>query len=720
MRRLGWFFAVVGVLSAGSALMSCANGTTGGPYMPGNMDSGVVDLGAGEDLGLSCTSDLDCPNDGLACNGANHCFQHHCMLEPTSCDDMIVCTHDSCDDTHGGCQHIPDNTMCPTNSVCLIGIGCGRPGQCEFDMDCVGMGNYCAGPEVCNQITHMCESTGIPACDDMNSCTADSCPSGANACVNTNYDFNNDVLHCGTGSNNCVACPTPPPEGFATAACATGTCGFTCMTGHYDVDGNAANFCESTCLPSTMPDYPDDGFVDANCDGIDGDASQAVFVSTHGNARNDGLTPAHPVNSVARALLVANALSRTQILVANGSYGGISSTQELLSGVGIYGGYSDDFLTRADTHATVEADGIVAFDANNLSAATVIDRINITANPSSSMSTATIAITVQNSGPNLTIRNSVITAGVGTAGANGLTGGGGGNGASGGPGSGNSGGGGGAPGGGNGASGLTQNPGPQGGMGAPNGASYGGNPGNGSGTSGLGCGDGDPQPGGMGSSGGMGRAGTEGTGGDGTGAVSATSWTPHAGAAGSPGGTGGGGGGGGAGGGEDCLDPILGAVCISCGTGMGGGGGGGGGYGGNGGSGGQGGGASIAILITNSNVQIENVSFHTMGGGDGGNGGAGGGGGSGGPGGNGAVTGSNTAGSGGGGGNGGGGGAGGCGGGGGGGPSVGIWGTSNAQVTVVGSIDYQIGAGGRGGNSCSSGNPGSTGLMLPRNNVTLN
>ena len=46
-----------------------------------------------------------------------------------------------------------------------------------------------------------------------------------------------------------------------------------------DLDGNPANGCEYACT-ATGPDLPDDSFIDSNCDGIDGDASKAIFVSS--------------------------------------------------------------------------------------------------------------------------------------------------------------------------------------------------------------------------------------------------------------------------------------------------------------------------------------------------------------------------------------------------------------------------------------------------------
>src|SRR6188768_1986555 len=42
------------------------------------------------------------------------------------------------------------------------------------------------------------------------------------------------------------------------------------------------------CVPTGTSDAPDDDFLDSNCDGIDGDASHAIFVSPGGSDSADG------------------------------------------------------------------------------------------------------------------------------------------------------------------------------------------------------------------------------------------------------------------------------------------------------------------------------------------------------------------------------------------------------------------------------------------------
>lgn len=681
----------------------CASGDDGGPRDGGLRLDAQLDGGASE-----CTSDEDCPDDGIFCNGVLECSGGRCIAaDVPSCNDGIGCTRDECIATTDECQNTPSNSACPEDTVCYVGHGCAAAAPCEFDSDCGGDGVYCNGEEVC--VEGLCASpAGGRDCVDDNSCTIDECVESSGACGNTPYpDFLTNPLHCGTGANDCVPCPDGAAGSHQLATCDMGTCALVCEGGWTDRNGDPADGCEYLCTPTPGLDTPDDAFTDANCDGIDGDRTRAVFVSTRGADTNDGLTPGTPVASFQRAFEVHYlATSRNQILVANGSYA-TSSTLTVPNGIGIHGGYTDDFLTRADTRASITASSATALRAAGLRSPTVIDRININTTDRTGPSEATYAVVVDDSLDRLSLRFLTITAGRGGDGTSGTAGGRGADGTRGSNASGSSGGAGGNPGGG-GASGLggdgrtgrRRDSGQAGFVGSGGSCGVGGTAGSGSGTGGLGCADGDPGPGGGGGTGCTGTLGGNGSPGDGVGSLAGGVWSPSHGAPGDRGGVGGGGGGGGAGGGEDCT--VFGS-CTYCGTGRGGGGGGGGGQGGAGGGAGTGGGASIGLVLLSSTVIGHQLRIQTAGGGNGGRGAAGGGGGTGGGGGNGATSSSSTEGNGGPGGIGGPGGQGGCGGGGGGGPSVAVWGNgSSARIRESTPVSYAPGAGGSGGTSCGS------------------
>jgi hypothetical protein len=686
-------------------LASCAaNPSTGTDGGGGGMD-GSADAGSGE-----CVRDEDCPDDGIFCNGGLACSAGRCVADAVpTCNDGVGCTIDTCLAATDECQNTPVDGMCPSGTVCYTGRGCAAAQPCEFDSDCTGDGVFCNGVEVCVDTLCASPADGL-GCDDENSCTQDECVESMGDCVNTPFaDMLTNPMHCGTGANDCVTCPDGPAGGHQVGTCAAGACGLECETGWSDRDGDPANGCEYNCTLMPGVDSPDDAFTDGDCDGIDGDRTRAIFLSTAGADTNDGLTPGTPVASFTRAFEVYfSNLSRNQILVANGSYS-TSTMLSLPNGVGLYGGYSNDFLTRTDSRASLTASSRTAIRANGLRSPTVIDRINITTGDRTTASESTTAMIVNDSLDRLTLRFMTVTAGHGGAGTNGSPGSMGTIGGTGGNGSGPSGGGGAAPGGGGssgrggaGATGLTQAAGPAGAPGNGGSCGAGGPAGAGSGGAGLGCSDGDPADGHAPTSPGCtGIAGAGGAAGDGMGTLTGETWSPSNGAIGSQGGVGGGGGGGGAGGGEDCTAPIVG--CVYCGTGRGGGGGGGGGQGGSGGGGGTGGGASIGLLLISSTVVAHQLRIQTAGGGNGGSGAVGGPGGNGGPGGSGATRTSNTQGNGGAGGPGGGGGSGGCGGGGGGGPSVAVWGNgTSARVRESTPVSYAPGAGGGGGTSCGS------------------
>jgi hypothetical protein len=89
-----------------------------------------------------------------------------------------------------------------------------------------------------------------------------------------------------------------------------------------------------------LSDAPDGAFVDDNCDGIDGNLTAGVFVSTSGSDLG-GCSKNYPCQTLAHAQLVALRESRLQIYMAAGTYVGVL---ELASGVEIYGGYDGNWL----------------------------------------------------------------------------------------------------------------------------------------------------------------------------------------------------------------------------------------------------------------------------------------------------------------------------------------------------------------------------------------
>jgi hypothetical protein len=133
----------------------------------------------------------------------------------------------------------------------------------EGESPCVGGETLCAG--VCVDLGSDARNCGRcgNACSEEQVCADGACSSqcgeGRTDCGGSCVDTSSDVLHCGRCDN---ACPAPP---HATAACTAGTCGFDCLPGWSDINGEAADGCEEPC-EVTSPEEVCNG-LDDNCDG---------------------------------------------------------------------------------------------------------------------------------------------------------------------------------------------------------------------------------------------------------------------------------------------------------------------------------------------------------------------------------------------------------------------------------------------------------------------
>lgn len=528
-----------------------------------------------------------------------------------------------------------------------------------------------------------------------------------------------------------------------------GICTYSCLGGYWDLNGDLtatanSNGCEYGPCTVTGPDVPDDAMIDANCDGMDGTAANAVFVAAPplGNDANPG-TQFAPKATLQSAMATATPSGRS-LYVSTGTFSGPIT---LVNGISIYGGYNASAnWARSTTNVTsIVSTTNIGVTAANITASTILDRLTIIAGNATTPGSNSIGVDIASSTAQLQLRNCTITAGNGAAGSNGTRGSDGSDGSDGAQGAdgcsacgdsapfgfggaggsstcGASGGAGGR--GGhdrfntNGASGADGAGAPVGGGGALASAAQACNSSLCSSCIGSKT-PGNPQRGADGDS--FGLAGG-GTGGNGAGSVVAGTWLGSAGTPGVSGSPGGGGAGGGGGGGGAARCYIGGpfGTCFSnvddCEPDRAGGGGGGGsgGCGGGGGSAGSGGGASFGVFLVNSSPV---VAFTTINGGNGGRGGSGAGGGTGGSPGSGfpGGTGPDDGGDGGHGGNGGTGGSGGSSGGGGGGVSFCIYRFNSSGATLVGN-SYLAGSGGAGGaggplNPAGSGATGNSGTV---------
>jgi hypothetical protein len=105
----------------------------------------------------------------------------------------------------------------------------------------------------------------------------------------------------------------------------------------YDGDGFIADDCaplDAAAHPGAT-DVPDVALEDLDCDGIDGTAAGAFFVSTAGSNASDG-SVAHPFATVGFAVArAAAALPKRDVYVMGGTY---AEHVVLAGGVSVYGG----------------------------------------------------------------------------------------------------------------------------------------------------------------------------------------------------------------------------------------------------------------------------------------------------------------------------------------------------------------------------------------------
>ncbi|MGM0554826.1 MAG: hypothetical protein ACQEVA_00420 [Myxococcota bacterium] len=220
------------------------------------------------------------------------------------------------------------------------------------------------------------------------------CTAPAEPCGDQCIDTTSSNEHCGACDNPCGTSSDGYIETCVESMCEATT---DCAEGFVDLDGDASNGCECEI---TDPNDPPGDDIDANCDGIDGDASTALFVRE--GASGNGLTADDPMGSLSDALNDAAAdESLTQILIAQGSYPPFS----LVSDVTVVGGYSGDFqeydpssyqttIERSDDASGAgDLQTVEAVDIDN----TVLASVRVIAAEAVDPGASTVAVYAQNS-----------------------------------------------------------------------------------------------------------------------------------------------------------------------------------------------------------------------------------------------------------------------------------------------------------------------------------
>ncbi|MBM4342254.1 MAG: hypothetical protein FJ100_02630 [Deltaproteobacteria bacterium] len=234
------------------------------------------------------------------------------------CD--VVAPQETCNGQDDDCNGQTDEDIDEVGEPCTA---TNTFGACPGLWQCAGKGLQCSG--------------GVPAAETCNAKDDDCDGAVDEPWWQAGQYLSTD--HCGACG---VACPKPVGL-HAAATCAAAEsqspgCAVVCEPGWFDTAGGPQNGCE--CLFTAALDEPDG--VDQNCDGIDGEVSNAVFVAKTGADGNPG-TLSLPVATVAKGIVLAAKLGKRDVYVAGGVYPG---SVDLVAGVSVYGGYGPGFAAR--------------------------------------------------------------------------------------------------------------------------------------------------------------------------------------------------------------------------------------------------------------------------------------------------------------------------------------------------------------------------------------
>ncbi len=389
------------------------------------------------------------------------CLPGYVKLNDFQCIPNVVslcqpcATDDNCLGEGAACVPVGSGTHC--SHACAVDQDCPGGYACE-DVGkplkmCIPKSNTCSCDGTNLELTRACVETFVPpdpskpayACSGIEQCTADGwggCQVPEEVCDGVDNDCNgltdesykdasgaySDVLHCGACNISCAAFSFPNATPHCNAEGAIPFCAFQCEAGWYDVNGNPADGCE--CQPTEGPDLAGDG-VDSNCDGIDGDVAEGIFVAKNGSDDAPGTLEA-PMLTIGAAIARAFDEGKRDVYVATGVY---SESVVLAPGVGVFGGYASSFLNRhivlfetaiLGDDPTPEAPGAVnAVDLGGPSQAepTLLDGFTVFGASAANLPGAnSYGVYVRNGGPELVIRHNRIFAGAGGAGSPGEAG----------------------------------------------------------------------------------------------------------------------------------------------------------------------------------------------------------------------------------------------------------------------------------------------------------
>ena len=302
----------------------------------GEVDDGVPNLGE-----ACAAGDGACRNEGVyVCDDGRLAVV--CDAVPGDpggaevCDGVDNNCNGQIDETFRGRPDDPN-----LGEACTVGVGACRPPE--------------PGEYICNEANPaevVCSAEELAEQQERCNLLDDDCDGD----TDEGFNLQTDEDHCGQCDN---ACELPN----ATSQCVAGECAvLNCQQPFEDADRNPANGCECDESAGDEPGLEFDMlldeyvYADSNCDGVDGNANRAVFVSA-ALGRDDGVTGEQnaPYRTLQRALQAAEVGGVAHVIVDSGVYDVLDGVDDnaarsaiirdglqVPAGVSIHGGYAYD------------------------------------------------------------------------------------------------------------------------------------------------------------------------------------------------------------------------------------------------------------------------------------------------------------------------------------------------------------------------------------------
>ena len=409
----------------------------------------------------------------------------HCGACGVTCDDSIPNASAKCEQSSGAVRCVVDQCdpgYYPAGPLTCLSDSIGLCDPCVSDSECFGVGARCLDLDEGTFCSNKCDAAGgCPAgysCDaglggyclpKTGSCTCDgsqagiqrSCsvqsPAGPGACLglakcgtqgwgdcklpSESCNFLDDDCDgetdegfadeqgsyvadesCGGCGNDCTLLTFPGGAGSCNTFVDPPVCSLTCSGNCFDLNANPTDGCE--CCDPQPTDLPDPLGIDANCDGIDGEVGNSIFVTKSGDDLNPG-TRKLPKRTIQAGIEAARTLGKRDVLVATGVY---SESLNLRLAVAVYGGYSADYARRdprkqesailAAPPTVAAPGGVNAIDLIGPATA-IFDGFTVFGANVKTSGQSSYAVYVRNSNAAVRISNNVIVGGSGGKGGRG-------------------------------------------------------------------------------------------------------------------------------------------------------------------------------------------------------------------------------------------------------------------------------------------------------------